>query len=703
MNQNEVESRHFRACNLCEAICGLEIALDAQNEIVSIKGDARDPFSQGHICPKAVALADINRDPNRLKQPVRRTGDGWQTIGWDEAFETVAANLKTVQNRFGADAAAIYTGNPSVHNAGTVLTRPAFLRAVGSRHNFTATSVDQLPHHFAAWTMFGHSLLIPIPDIDRTDFMLIIGANPLASNGSLMTAPGVARRLRRIQERGGEFVVVDPRRTETAKSADKHFFIRPATDVFLLLALVREVLERTTKNVLPTWIDPAEVKRLRDLTSEFTSELCAAPTGISAADIRELARKLCAAPTAVVYGRIGVSTQEFGGLCQWLINALNILTGNFDRAGGAMFAAPAIDLLARAKPGKNVFNRWQTGVRDLPEFDNELPVAALAEEIQAGNIKSLITISGNPVLSAPNGAALEKSFASLEFMAAIDIYINETTAHANIILPPTTGLETAHYDLVFHHLAVRNTAKFSAALFEKTANQRHDYEIFTALTNLLNGKPANDGEAFDLNRNIDAGLRAGEYAADGLTLETLIENAHGVDLGALRSCLPARLLTENKRVKLVPDLLAADLARVRENARYLQTAAADDFDLLLIGRRHLRSNNSWMHNSERLMKDRNRCTMMIHTETARSKNLENNQLARIESRVGRIEIRVEITDDIAPGVVSIPHGFGHNRAGVRLDIANQYAGASINDLTDQNSLDALTGNAALSGVPVRIV
>jgi anaerobic selenocysteine-containing dehydrogenase len=688
---------HFRACNLCEAICGLEITVNEQNEILTIKGDEKDPFSRGHICPKAVGLKDIYLDKNRLKQPIRRTKTGWETISWEEAFTEVTAKFKAIQAQHGKDAVGVYQGNPSVHNSGTLLTAPGFLRALGTRNRFSATSADQLPHHFAAWQMFGHPLLLPIPDIDHTDFMLIIGANPLASNGSLMTVPDVANRLKAIQKRGGKFVVIDPRRTETAKIADQHLFIKPATDVFLLLSLVHEITQRVEQT--------NDVQNLNELTQFYSPETVSKITGIETEQIKNIANELINNSKSVVYGRMGVSVQAFGGVCQWLINCINILTGNMDSVGGAMFPQPAFDLFGRAKKGENYFNRYQSAVRKLPEFDGELPVSAMAEDILAGGIKAMLTVCGNPVLSASNGTQLDKALDSLEYMVSVDIYLNETTRHANIILPPTTGLEVAHYDVVFHNLAVRNTAKYSEPLFEKDNSQRHDWEIFEELKNRMTMP---EGSEIPTPKNpeekLELAMKFGPYGKNGLTLQKLKDNPHGEDLGALRPCIKERLLTENQEINLTPEIIVKDLARVKENAGKLLAETKDsNFDLQLIGRRHLRSNNSWMHNSERLVKGRDRCTLMIHPETAAKRGIANHEKVQIESRVGKVEITVEITDEIMPEVVSIPHGFGHARKGVQLDIATAHAGVSLNDLTDELLIDELTGNSAFSGVPVRIL
>ncbi len=679
---------------MCEAMCGLEIKLEG-DKIVSIRGDELDPFSKGHICPKATALEDIYNDPNRLKFPVRRTANGWQQISWDEAFDEVISSLKAVQVKYGKNAVGVYQGNPSVHNSGTVLTSSGFFKALGSSNKFSATSADQLPHHFAAWQMLGHPLLIPIPDIDRTDFMLILGANPLASNGSLMTAAGVKRRLENIKKRGGKIVLVDPRRNETASVANEHHFIRPGTDVFLLLAMLEVIFAENLVKLerLANFTDGLEV--LREAVREFTPERVSARTGWSVDAIRGLARDFANAPSAVAYGRIGLSTQAFGGSSQWLVTALNIVTGNFDRAGGAMLTTPAIDLI-RAKTQENIFNRSQSRVRGLPEFDGEFPVAALAEEMLTpgeGQIKAFITNSGNPVLSTPNGSQLEGALENLEFFVAIDIYINETTCHANIILPPATGLETAHYDLIFHHLAVQNTAKYSEATLPKTEGAKYDWEIFEELRNRLTLEPGGTLKApRDPADKLELGLKTGTYK---LSLEELRVNPHGLDLGALELRLPERLLTPNKRLQLAPDLLIADLTRARTE---LEQSSPE---LVLIGRRELRSNNSWMHNSERLVRGKNRCTLMIHPIDAIKKGILEGSSVRVVSRVGSVELPAEITENIMPGVVSIPHGFGHARKGVKLEVASKNAGVSINDLTDEHLIDDLTGNAAFCGVSVQ--
>lgn len=726
MERSETSSRHFRTCNLCEAMCGVEINLQP-NQTLRIEGDSEDVFSHGYICPKAVALQDIHYDHDRLKQPVRRDGNGWQQIGWDEAFDEVAENLKRIQTKHGRHSVAVYVGNPTVHNYGSMLFGPGFIRSLHTRNRFSATSVDQLAHHFAAFFMFGHQLLLPVPDLDRTDFLLILGGNPAVSNGSMMTAPDCAGRLRSIRQRGGKVVLIDPRRTETACLADQHLFIRPGTDVLLLLGMLQVIYAEDLIRLgrLAAFTEGLEI--IGALVREFSPERIAPITGIGAAQVRELAREFASAKTAVCYGRIGVSTQEFGGACQWLINVLNIVTGNLDRVGGAMFTRPAFDPLSapEALAPRGNFGRWHSRVRNLPEFGGELPVTALAEDIlEPGKdqIRAVITSAGNPVLSTPNGRQLDRAFAGLEFMASIDFYINETTRHANIILPPTAALEHDHYDLAFHLLAIHNTAKYSQPLFAPAVNTRHDWQIFLELQTrmeskglasglLAKAKRAFIGQFLPPSRLLDLGLRFGPYGSrfkpfsSGLTLAKLKAAPHGIDLGPLESCLPERLGTPSRRITLAPNLLVKDIDRVK--ARLLQNrtsrSSPDSLaDLLLIGRRQLRSNNSWLHNSERLVKGPARCTLLMNPSNAAERRIISGQLVQVRSRTGTIEVPLEITDEIMPGVISIPHGWGHDRLGVHMAVAKQHSGASLNDVTDDQSIDALCGTAAFNGTWVSV-
>ena len=694
---------HFRTCNLCEAMCGLDIKV-VDNEITSIAGDKNDAFSRGHICPKAVAMKDIYNDPNRLKTPVRRTADGWEAISWAAAFSEIIEKTQQIQAKYGNNAVGVYQGNPSIHNLGTTLNSANFFRLLKTKNMFSATSADQLPHHFAAWQMFGHPLLMPIPDIDRTDFWLIFGGNPIASNGSIMSSPDVAHRLAAIQQRGGKVIVVDPRRTETADKSTEHFFIRPNADVFLLLALIHVVFAEKGVKLGKNSDYTEGVSLLEKCVADFSPEAVADVTGIAAAAIRRLAHDFMAAKSAVCYGRVGVSTQTFGTLSQWLINALNVITDNCDSEGGAMFTAPAFEILRKSK-AETLFNRWQSRVRGLPEFMSELPVAAMAEEMLTegeGQIKALITSCGNPVLSVSNGQKMDKALENLDFMVSIDIYVNETSRHAHIILPPATGLEVPHYDVTFHLLAIRNTAKYSPPLFDKGDNSKYDWEIFQELAHRFKGETT-DFQGQTPETVLDFGLQAGRYK---ISLQQLKDNPHGLDFGALQPAFPQRLFTEDKKINLAPALLVEDLERARLHLQKNQTQTRENdtpqYPLTLIGRRHLRDNNSWMHNSERLVKGRNRCTLLIHPKDAQALNIDNQQIVKISSRVGTIELPVELTDSMMQGVVCMPHGYGHGRANVRLDVARKHAGVSVNDLTDEYVLDDLTGNAAFSNVAVRI-
>jgi anaerobic selenocysteine-containing dehydrogenase len=702
---------HYRSCNLCEAICGIEISVRDDDKL-DIRGDKDDPFSRGYVCPKAAALQDLYFDPDRLKHPVRRTANGWQRLSWDDAFAEVAENFRRINTQHGRNSIATYLGNPAAHNYGALLFLPPFIRSLRTRNRYSATSVDQLAHHFAGYLMFGHQLLIPIPDIDRTQFFLALGANPVVSNGSIMTAPGMSRRMEDLRRRGGKVILIDPRHTETARVADRHLFIRPGTDVLLLLALLQVVFAEGLTRLDHVASFTNGVETVAGVIAPFTPEKVAPITGIDANEIRGLAREFAAAESAVCYGRIGVSTQEFGGLCQWLINVLNIVTGNFDRPGGAMFTLPAFDPLTvpESIAPHGGFARWHSRVRKLPEFAGELPVAALAEEILTegpGQIKALVTCAGNPVLSTPNGRELDQALASLEFMVSLDPYVNETTRHAHIILPPTSPLERNNYDIAFNLLAVRNTAKWSPALFAPQGETKHDWEILLELqTRIENGglrgslKRQFMKRFLPPERIIDLGLRFGPHK---LSLRKVREAVHGIDLGPLQPCMPGRLRTADKRIDLAPEPMVKDIERVKE--KLLSAGAHANGHLSLIGRRQLRSNNSWMHNTERLVKGnpaKPPCTILMHPADAARRDLTAGENVLVRSKVGEIVVPVEISQEMMPGVVSIPHGWGHDREGNQLSVAQQHAGASINDLTDNQAVDALTGTAAFNGTPVTV-
>jgi anaerobic selenocysteine-containing dehydrogenase len=710
-----MEETHFRTCNLCEAMCGIAIRVEG-GRIASIRGDDDDPFSRGHICPKAVALQDLHEDPDRLRHPLRRRGNDWEEISWDEALAEAADRLTAIQKAHGREAVAVYQGNPTVHNHGSSIFGQVLLRSLGTRSRYSATSVDQLPQMLAALSMFGHQLLLPVPDVDRTGFFLVFGANPLASNGSLMTAPGIERRLKELKARGGRLVVVDPRRTETAALADLHVPIRPGTDALLVLALLHVLFAESLvrPGALASFTDG--IDEVRALVAPWAPEAVEAATGVPAEVARRIARDFAASASAVAYGRVGVSMQEFGGLASWLLNVLNVVTGNLDRPGGAMFTRPAVDLVAfSARVGqRGHFDKGRSRVRGLPEFGGEYPVAVLAEEIETpgpGQIKALVTSAGNPVLSTPNGRRLDRALSGLEYMVSIDLYLNETTRHAHLVLPPTAALEHDHYDVVFHTLAVRNTAKHSPALFAPAAGARHDWQIMLGLAQAIDARTRRPGlrsrALYALLRRlgptglVDVMMRSGPYGSwrrpkGGLSLRRLRRAPHGVDLGALQPCLPDRLYTPDRRIALAPQRFVRDLERLRAS-----TVGTEE-GLRLIGRRDLRSNNSWMHNSERLVKGRDRCTLLMHPDDASRRGLADGQRVRVLSRVGALEAAVQVTPDVMPGVVCLPHGWGHDREGTRLGVARAHAGVSFNDLSDDQSVDALCGTARFSGTPVEV-
>ena len=693
---------HYRTCNLCEAMCGLKITYK-EKKVISIVGDKKDPLSKGYICPKSQALKDLYEDSDRLKTPIKRTENGWEKISWTEAFDEVEHQIKKIQEKYGNDAVATYQGNPNVHNLGAMLYGGPFLKSLKTKQKYSATSADQLPHHIASLKMFGHQMLIPIPDIERTHYLLILGANPGASNGSLLTAPGFSQKIKNIQKRGGKVINIDPRYTETSKISSNHFFINPGKDALLLLSLLHVIFEQGINEKTHLSNHLKGLNEIKEIVKKYPPQKTASIIGINGFEIQKIAKDFMNSETAVCYGRMGVSTQEFGGICQWLINVINIVTNNMDKVGGAMFTKPAIDLVfmtgMQGKVGN--FDRYRSRVHDLPEYSGELPVATLADEMLVkgeGQIKMLICTAGNPVLSTPNGKKLEMALEQLDFMVSIDIYLNETSKYANIILPSTNGLETQHYDLVFHQLAIRNTAKLSEVLFEKDDNQKHDWQILNELTERITGNK----NSLTPEKMLDSMFQFSSYKDANLSVKKLKDNPSGIDLGALQPHLTKRIFTTDKKINISPKFFIDDLKRLDQELFNVVDEDKINFPFALIGRRHLRNNNSWMHNSELLMKGKNRCTVLMSSKDANNLSITNHQQIRIISNVGSIELPVEISDEMKEGVLSIPHGFGHNREGTKIKLAEENAGESINDLTDDHKIDRLTGNANFSGTRVKV-
>lgn len=696
---------HYRSCHLCEAICGVEIRTQG-DQLVSVRGDKADPFSQGYICPKATALQDIHEDPDRVKYPLKREGERWLEISWQEAYDEIADQLTEIQKVSGNDSVAFFAGNPCVHNYGTLTHAGQLRKAVDTKSHFSASSTDQLPHHLVSLAMYGHQHLLPIPDIDNTDYMLIIGGNPLASNGSLMTAPNVKKRLKMIKERGGKFIVIDPRRTETAEIASEHHFIRPGSDAFLLLAMIHTLFDEELVNTgdLSDILDGLD--EIAALAQGFTPERAAEITGIAAPTIRQLAREIATTERAVCYGRMGVSTQAFGSLCIWAIHMLNILSNHLGKRGGFMVTTAAFANITNSESEAGYYSNQRTRVNALPIFSGESPATVLADEILTpgeGQIRAMITIAGNPALSSPNSAKINKALSSLDFMVSIDFYINETTRHANIILPPSGPLEHDNYDITFNRLAVRNVARYNEPVFERSESMRHDWEIMNELAKTICARkniPIVDMPApMEL---LDVGLKNGPWGAtsgarEALDLATLKAHPHGIDLGPLQVGFRERLNGTHSTIKLNVEHLLSDVKRLEETRFEL----ADD-ELLLIGRRHVRSNNSWLHNSRRLVKGPPRWHLLMHPEDMEKFQLSDKGLVRIESRVGEVRTTVSASDDVMPGVISLPHGWGHNTKGVKLTIASTQEGANCNDLTDDSFYDVVSGNAALNGVVVRV-
>lgn len=737
----------FRTCPLCEAGCGLEITV-TDGVVTRIRGDRDDVFSKGFICPKGSTLKQLHDDPDRLRKPLVKRDGVHVEVEWDEAWHIIEERLPAILRDHGRESVGVYLGNPSAHSLSAMLYNRAMLTALGTKRRFSASTVDQMPRQVAAGYVFGTPVTVPVPDLDHTDFLVVMGANPYASNGSLCTAPDFPGRIEAMQARGGRLVVIDPRRSRTAEQADRWLAIRPGTDALLLAAMVTAMAQDGL--VAPGEHVAAHLSGLDEVLAAlapFTPESVAAASGVAADDIRRLARDLCAAPSASVYGRIGTTTTEFGTITSWLIDVVNICSGNLDRRGGAMFPKPvAGGAGTRGKPGTGrgfTVGRGVTRVHQYPEVMGEYPAAAMAEEIsEAGDdrIRALITVAGNPVLSTPNSEQLAASLAELEFMVSVDIYLNETTKHADVILPSPSQLQRGHYDVLLLQFAVRNVANYSDPVLPLDEGQPDEWEILAKLGLIAAGMGAmaDPAVADDLSirgmvqhsvadpgspihgrdadeimaalgseagppRMLDFMLQTGPYGAafganpGGASLALLRDQVHGVDFGALEPRLPEALRTPSGTVELAHPVLMADLQRLRAAMPRMEA-----HELVLVGRRHLRSNNSWMHNIEVLVKGKPRCTLHVHPDDAHRLGLQDGGVARVTSRVGSVDAAVEVTDAVRPGVVSLPHGWGHDQQGTRMRVAAERAGVNSNVLADHAAMDPLSGTSVLNGIPVEV-
>ncbi|MET8396700.1 MULTISPECIES: molybdopterin oxidoreductase family protein [Streptomyces] len=734
----------LRICPLCEATCGLALTVDGST-VTAARGDRDDVFSRGFICPKGASFGAVDSDPDRLRAPLVRTNGELREATWEEAFDAVAAGVRPLVERYGPHSVGVVLGNPNVHTMAGALYPNVLLGALGSRSLFTASTLDQMPKHVSSGLLFGDANAIPVPDLDRTDHLLLIGANPLESNGSLCTAPDFPGRLRALKARGGTLTVVDPRRTRTAKLADRHVAIRPGTDALLLAAMAHVLYEEGLVDLGALAPHVGGVDDVAAAVRDFTPESVAAACDVDADVTRALARELAAAPTAAVYGRIGSCTVPHGTLASWLVDVLNILTGNLDRPGGALFPQAATDRTPRpAGPGRGfALGRWRSRVSGHPEAKGELPLSALAEEIDTATdagepVRALLTIAANPVLSAPDGDRLDKALESLDFMVSVDPYLNETSRHAHVVLPPPPPAQSPHHDFAFNTLAVRNQVRYTRPAVPLEPGRMAETEILARLTLAVTGAHGTDPAAVDAlvieqtlakavrephspahgrdpaeltalltgetgpERRLDLMLRLGPYGdgfgarPDGLTLERLLAHPHGIDLGPLRPRLPQPLKTRSGKVELLPAPIAADLPRLAR-ARDERPAG-----LVLVGRRHLRSNNSWMHNVPALTGGSNRCTLHVHPEDAARLGLRGAQPVRVTGPGGAVTVPAEVTDAVRPGVVSLPHGWGHDRPGTRQTHAATDPGVNVNQLLDGSALDPLSGNAVLNGVPVTL-
>jgi len=721
-----MKTTKYGICPICGSACGLVVEIE-DGRITKVTGDREDPHSRGFVCPKGRSLKHQHTDPDRVVEPIRRDGDSWSPVGWDEAIGDIADRIVKVQKKYGRDSLAMYVGDGATHSYKALMATAAFVGATGTKNLYTANSMDTLPRMLASKLFYGNSGVLPIPDVERTGYLLVIGSNPVVSNGSVMTAPGFARYIRDIQKRGGKVVVVDPRRNETAEKSGEHYFIRPETDVFFLLALMNVIFEEKLDRpgALKSRIRgyAALKRRARDFTPERASRL----TGIPAGNIRRIAREFSGADTAVCYGRMGTCAQVFGTTASMLVDVLNVITGNFDRPGGAMFTTPAIDMSSVMKAigmtgahGKN-----HTRVSGLPDFNGEMPCAALAEEIEASNgIRALVVVGGNPAVSIPNTARLVSAFGKLEIMVSLDPHVNATSCHADYILAPAIGLEHEIYPVMAYATAVHNVAKWAPRVIDPPPGVKYDSEILgelicrvagghTPFPRIVSGGLSSIGSAIEGRELLKLLIALGPHGrlsriarreGEALTLEDLEKKPHGIWLGQLEPGID-RQLGRRGKINLMPKVLRGEFDRINEFGETIerQGDAAGEDTMILISRRQLRFFNTSLHNINNLATGPEQCVIEINPADAKGRKIKTGDTVKVETDNGTAEIEAEVSDRVMPGVVSIPFGWNGPQPAAQQEVLNRHPGTNVNTITDQSRIDPVSAMTAFNGTRVRVM
>jgi formate dehydrogenase len=723
-------SEHRTYCRICEPTCGM-IATVEDGKLVQLRPDADHPITKGFSCPKGIEFVHVQNDPDRLLYPMRRTESGeFERISWDTALDEIGAKLRAIRAAHGGESIGWYAGNPSAFSHSHAIWAGGFVRGLGSKHLYTPNTQDTSSRFVASHLLYGSPTIFPLPDLARTSFLLMVGANPLVSRGSLVAAGNLRDKLTGIVGRGGRVVVVDPRRTETAK-AFEHVAVRPDGDAWLLLAMLHVIFAEGLDDATTTAAQATGVDVLRTAAARCAPEDAEARCGVPADEIRALARSFATAPSAAAYGRTGACLGRHATLVNVLLDALNVVTGNLDRPGGSVFARPPIDFTALAsRLGLATFDTYRSRVGDLPEVLGQMAAPLMAAEIETpgpGQLRALIVSAGNPLLSVPGAQDFERALGKLDLQVGIDLYLNETHRHADYVLPATTFYERDDVPLPLAEIQLTPFIQWTDAVAAPRGEARDDWRIIDDLARQL-GFAAVAGVAskwigtsrvarlaqramgvgahrLTPTKIVDALLRAGRdgdhfgLRRGGLTLAKLRAQPRGVVLAEHvdTGVLTKRLKHRDRRVHLGDERIAAELTRLLDAPE-----PSSDYPLLMIGRREVRSHNSWLHNTPRFRDATRRHRALVNPVDAAAIGVADGGPARVVSARGAIELPVELSEDVAPGTIAVPHGWGHRGAGWQT--ANEAGGANVNELTSSalDDLEKLSGMAHLNGVPVRL-